>query len=126
MTELSIFLKKQMKDNEWTWREFEETTGVSKSALANIIDNPNVIPSLETLSKVSRAFNIPLWRVVEMAGYDLDLDTTDPDHTKRLSKLMEVMPQYQPVLEHLQKLDKEDIDGVLAYLEVLARRRATT
>ena len=62
MSELATYLKNQMRDNNWTWRVAEEVTGVSKSALANIIENPDVIPGLETLAKLARTFKLPLWR----------------------------------------------------------------
>jgi transcriptional regulator with XRE-family HTH domain len=124
MSELSIYLKKQIRDRDWTWRVAEETTGVSKSALANIIDNPDVTPSLETLVKLSRAFKLPLWRVVEMAGFDLELSRGDTPQAQRLASLMEAMPQYRPVVEYLMQIDSDDLEGMLVYLETLQRRRA--
>ena len=123
MSELATYLKNQMRDNNWTWRVAEEVTGVSKSALANIIENPDVIPGLETLAKLARALKLPLWRVVEMAGFDLELNHGDLSQAQRLAGLMDAMPQYRPVVDYLVQIqDSDDIEGILVYLETLQRR----
>ena len=124
MSELATYLKNQMRDNNWTWRVAEEVTGVSKSELANIIENPDVIPGLETLAKLARAFKLPLWRVVEMAGFDLELSHGDLSQAQCLVGLMDAMPQYRSVVDHLARIqDSDDIEGILVYLETLQRRR---
>jgi transcriptional regulator with XRE-family HTH domain len=124
-TDLAALLRKRMKDEGWTWREFEAFTGLSKSALANIIDNPDVTPGLETLTKLARAFKMPLWRVVEMAGFDLELSHGDLSQTQRLASLMQSMPQYRPVVDYLVGVEPDDLEGILVYLETLQRRRSS-
>ncbi|WP_083469920.1 helix-turn-helix domain-containing protein [Herpetosiphon geysericola] len=126
MSELSVFVDQQLKQRNWSLRFAEEETGISKTALSNLINDVQK-PDLETLVKVSRSFSIPLWRVVEMAGYDLGFQTTSPSIAERIASLIEAVPEFQEGLERLMKATPDDIEGMLAFLEGqrLVRERRT-
>jgi transcriptional regulator with XRE-family HTH domain len=122
-TELSAFVRRQMEQRGLGLRATERFTGVSKGSLHNLLENPDTIPELETLVKLSRAFELPLWRLIEMCGVDLGLSATPSDPVQRLAGLLESMPDMRPIANHLLSLHPEDIDGLLAYLEAQKLRR---
>ena len=123
MTPLANFLKHQMEQREWSLRDAEREIGVSRSALDNILKNEEVIPGLDTLTKIGIVFKVPLWRMVEMCGFDLGIPRKASDQSARLTALMESMPQLKPVVDHLLELHPNDIDGILDYLEAVELRR---
>jgi hypothetical protein len=96
---------------------------VSRTALRNILEKPDVVPELETLEKLSLAFGMPLWRIVEMTGFDLDLPKSDSERTRRLAALLDTNPEFRPIVDHMLRLQPGDFDGILVYLEGLQLRR---
>lgn len=122
MSDLQELLKKQQQIAGGL-RALARKVDVSHTAIKNVIENNDAIPELETLVKFARAFKLPLWRVVEMAGFDLELNQGSVSQAQRLASLMEVMPQYRPVVDYLLRLNPDDIEGMLMYLEVLERQR---
>ncbi len=115
MSELSTFIKAQMEQNKWTFRIADEQTGISKTALSNII-NETQKPEMDTLVKISHAFNLPLWRVVEMAGYDLGFGKSK-SVAERIASLIEAVPEYEEGLNRLLRASPDQIEGMLAWLE---------
>jgi transcriptional regulator with XRE-family HTH domain len=125
MSELSSFIKDEMARKNWTFRVAEEQIGISKTALSNII-NENQKPEMDTLVKISGAFNIPLWRVVEMAGYDLGF-AKNKTVAERIASLIESVPEYEEGLNRLLRASPDQIEGMLAWLEgqdLVRERRA--
>lgn len=123
LSELAAFVARQMEQRGWGLRAAERETGVSKTALKNILDNADVVPEMDTLVKLANAFGVPLWRIVEMCGFDLGLPTTPTDRAQRLAALVAAMPEYQPIVDQLLTLTPEDLEGVLLYLEAIRLRR---
>jgi len=126
MSELSVIVDQQLKQRNWSLRVAEEETGISKTALSNLINDAQK-PDLETLVKVSRSFALPLWRVVEMAGYDLGFRDSSRSIAERIASLIEAVPDFHEGLERLMKATPDDIEGMLAFLEgqrLVRERRA--
>lgn len=123
-TELARYLKDWMFRKDLSLRSAEVETGVSKTALAHILEKPDVMPGLATLQKLADAFGLPLWRVIEMMGYDLGLKPTLKNDWERITSLTTAVPWLAPIAKTLLTLDPNDLEGVLAYLEFLASRKA--
>lgn len=70
MTELADYLRRVMKEKRWTRQDAADRTGVSKTAITNIV-NKKQQPELETLASISAGFDIPLTRLIELCGYEL-------------------------------------------------------
>lgn len=122
-TDLSSLIANELRDRNWSLRDAEEEMKVSRSALGNILNGKDQTPTLETLDRLATYFKLPLWRVVEMAGVDLGLVRSVDDTVQQLSSLARRMPEIEPIVQYLLKLYPEDLRGVVAYLEVLDRRR---
>lgn len=116
MAQLADFLAHQMKIHDWSIQRLADEIGISKSGVVYIRDNPDSLPSLETLVKISQRFQLPLWRVVEMLGLSLDLpeNITPQQYAEALVKSS---PQLGVIIDQLLRLDPGALEGVLAYLE---------
>lgn len=122
MPDLADFLGQKLKES--SYRELEGVTRVSRGALENIINRDNTeLPKLETLEKIAVAYHLPLWRIVEMAGADLDLPGDADMLARQLTGLAANLPEIDPIVEHLLSLHPDDLRGVVAYLEAVRRQR---
>src|SRR5579859_5746316 len=122
MSELTEHIRGVLDRNKWSLREGAEQLGMNKGTLESIL-KPNTTPRLETLQELARALRLPLWRVVQMAGVNLDLPMSADERAARLASLAKEMPQYQKIVDHLLDLDPADTDGILMHLEGIALRR---
>lgn len=111
-----------MEVRGWSKRKLEEITGIARTSIDNILDNERAVPRLETLDTLGRVFDLPLWRMVELCGYDLGLPKTASERSRRLAAVMEAMPQFQPIVDHLLATDPSQLDGILGYLEFVRSR----
>lgn len=122
MSDLADFLAGKLKES--SYRDLEEKTKVSRGSLENIIGQQNTeFPKLETLDKIAKAYQLPLWRVIEMAGIELGLPGTPDDLARQLTSLGNRIPEIQPIVGYLLKLHPDDVRAVVAYLETLDRLR---
>ncbi len=123
ISELARFLEGEQKRR--VYRDLEAMTGVPRPTLSKIINNQlKGLPELETLAKVATAFNMPLWRVVEMAGIDAGIAQTPSAQGKRLAALVEAHPDVMSdIVDGLLDLDPSDLRGVLAYVELVLRQK---
>lgn len=70
MIELADYLQRVMKERGWTRQRAADQSGVSKTAITNII-NKKQRPELETLAGIATGFDVPLARLIELCGYEL-------------------------------------------------------
>jgi transcriptional regulator with XRE-family HTH domain len=120
-TELVQFLRKEV--DRTSLRDVEEKTKVSRGSLERLLNKPKALPSLRTLQKLARAYDLPMWRIVEMTGYDLNLPQTSTERARRLVDLADRLPQYEKVIDRLFEMDEEKADMFLLYFEIIDRRR---
>ena len=124
---LSEFLKRELAA-AGSMSSLAVKTGVAYTALQAIIDETTAAPKLETMVKFSQTFKLPLWRIVEMAGFDLGLEHSNATQAQRLASLLNQMPEFRPVVDELLEMNPDDFEGMLRHLEgllvVYQRRRA--
>jgi transcriptional regulator with XRE-family HTH domain len=121
---LAKYLKREMNRRKWSVSDLEAQTGVSRGALRNLLENDDAVPTLGTLRRLATRFEMPLLRMVELAGFDLGTPhTLPPGAIEKIIELAQAMPELREALEHLVDLPPDEIAGVLAYLEALKRRR---
>jgi transcriptional regulator with XRE-family HTH domain len=103
-------------------RDLEAKTGISHTALLRIVRGQlKSLPEIETLDKIAKAFSLPLWRILEMAGADLGLDHSLDNYTRRLGSLASKQEDYQRLLGYLIDADPVDIRAILNYFAVSRR-----
>lgn len=103
------------------YRDLEKETGVSRGSLEAIIKRETKnLPEIKTLGKISRAYQLPLWEVMRLAGVDLDLPKDATDLSQRLAALVEREPAVSRLVERLiRRFDKDPdhVKGILIGLE---------
>jgi transcriptional regulator with XRE-family HTH domain len=123
---LAELLTREMEKRNWSLRDAEAHTGVSRNALDNILKKAGVIPTVETLHRLGVAFGLPLWRMTELAGFASGVvpnEHTPNGRIARVVALSRAMPQLSELLDRVLELPPGEMEGVLAYLEALERRR---
>lgn len=117
---------KQIQKEGVSLRDLEERSEIdgvplaSKSAIREVIKNPERKPRITTLLGIAMALQLPLWQVINMAGYDLGLPVTDDPLLKDLQALAQREPESKQLLDLLLAADPKDRQAVLNYLRVQA------
>ncbi len=100
-----------------TYRDLESRTGVSRGALEHIVKRRNRdYPTLETLDRLARYWNLPLADVIEMAGVNLR-QRQDRTLEQRLDALIARDPGLAPLRAGLLGMRDADLAATIAYLE---------
>lgn len=119
LSELSDELERYKREHNISWRELEELADVSKTALHDLIHpDPKRRPRISTFIGVAKALELPLWKVIQMAGYDPGLSDTTEDQARQLVSLAEHQADVQQLLDLLLKADSKDRRAVLNFLSV--------
>ncbi len=121
---LQEFLTRELSRRKWSVVDLEAKSGVSRGAIRNMLNNDEAIPTLETLDRLGDVFGMPLWRMVELAGFQSGMPSVQPQATiERVVVLARSMPELEEILDQVLELPPSEMAGVLAYLEALKRRR---
>lgn len=124
MSDLADFLAKRRKQS--SYRKLQDFTGVSRSALEDIIKRTGGLPEIATLQKLAAAYKKPLWEIAQMAGIDLELPKTPTERVQRLEVLVSQVPRFERTVLRLKKLydtDPDYVDGMLIFLEATIDQR---
>lgn len=73
MAELAGYLEREMKQQGWSLRRAATEWGVDKSTLSLIMNKPERRPDPDTLQALARGLGVPFVRLLELAGYPIDL-----------------------------------------------------
>ncbi len=100
-------------------RDLAAITGITHTTIQRMARGPlKNTPEIETLQRLARAFNFPLWRIMEMAGVDLEL----PDHydtdMQRVLSLAKRQPAFGDIVSKLATVSPKDLDAVRQFLAV--------
>lgn len=118
MSELGRHIKQYRQQKGLTLRDLEERTGISKSTLADLEKGKKRVPELDTLVAISAEIGIPLWQIIEMAGYNLELPPTTAAIVQRLASFGEKDQTTRELLDLLTKVKPEDRQRVLHFLVI--------
>jgi transcriptional regulator with XRE-family HTH domain len=121
-------LAKRLADlaDESSFRQLEAKSGVSRKSIENIVYGTIIgHPELTTLSKFAELLEVPVWRVQEMIGMDVELPSRD-DAVKQLSQMVTNRPELAPILPYLAELTPDEIRAARAFLESLRAMRPKT
>lgn len=115
MTALRDFLAREQ--DRLTYRGLAEHTKISRGALEAIINGKTKeLPRLETLIRIAKAYNKPLWEVQRMAGVDLDLPKSADEVAARLGQLIVQVPGLATLVDRLIARWDTDPDFVKGFL----------
>lgn len=117
MTELAAYLQEEMERRNLKEQAFADEIGVSRTQLRNTLDGGE--PKLSTFWKYAEKLDIPLWRIIQMAGFELGLPNAPTDQAIRLASLAQQDSRIARALPILLALRAEDLTAALDQLEGL-------
>lgn len=120
---LGDYIEQERTARNWTYRELEDRTGVSRNALYEMQIGRTKTPKLETLYRISKGLGVPLNRLLTIAGYPVDPLPDNAALAKHLAELSDALPWIAQIIEDLAKLTPDQKEGVVAYLEAIRRQR---
>ena len=119
---LREWIEREMKAKGWSRRTLASEAEISRGTLDNVFSKPDAMPDLDTLAALAKVFDAPLWRVVEMAGFESGVAPTAG--ADRIAQVLASTPELQEIAGLLEQVPAADRTGVLLYLQVLHARRA--
>jgi transcriptional regulator with XRE-family HTH domain len=115
------WLKAQVEARGWTIQDLANRAGVSHSTASAAI-NKGIVPDVGTLSRYATALRLPLRRVIEAAGYQVE-DLAIADEVKRIQDLLSSHPDAWEYIAQLVRLTPEDRAAALAVVTTLGDLR---
>ncbi len=104
-----------------SYRDLEAQTGVSHTAIQRIAKGALLgYPDIDTLEKLAQAFSVPLWRLLEIAGVDLNLPSKAETLVTCVASLIQRSRLHQQLYERIVDAEEADLVTALHYLELCA------
>lgn len=116
---LKDLIEQERRRRGWTYRDLQDKTGVSRSALFDMERGKTRTPHLETLGRIAVAFEMELADVLLIVGFPVNPIKSNEDRAQRLAALAEVLPRVEQVVDDLLRLDPSQQEGVIAYIEAV-------
>lgn len=123
MSGLAQLIKERSADLALSQGQLAERMGVSQAAISKIVNNPTVEPGMSTLAGFAVALEVPLRRVLEACGYELDrVGPVDIDD--RILAITRAVPEMRDLFfQFATELTPDDREALLAHMESIQRRR---
>jgi transcriptional regulator with XRE-family HTH domain len=118
---LREWIEREMRAKGMTRRGLAAEADISRGTLDNIFTKPDVLPEIETLAKLANVFATPLWRVVEITGFDSGFKPAK--NADRIAQVLMADPELEEIAKMLGDVPAGDRSGVLLYLQLLHARR---
>ncbi len=116
-TTLSEFV--QEKIDESSLRVVEAKTGVARETLRQIAKKLGKgPPDIDTLEKLSAAYKVPMWRMIELAGKDLQLPN---DVDAEIARITADVPELRSSLHDMLRLPPDRRRACVAYFAAMVR-----
>lgn len=123
MSALANFLRERLDERGWEQKDLVTQSGLKKATISRLLNGQVDDPELPTFVALSEALEVPLWRLLEQAGYKIDRPTDPADSDRQLARQIEASPELRPIVQWLFDLDFDDRAAVMSFVEVLRRRR---
>lgn len=116
MSELTDYIESLLASG-WSYRDFERKSSgaLKRGAIESLLAGKKT--RMETFALLAETLELPLWRIVQMAGYNLQLGKSIDEKSKRLVEMAKIHPGIELILDRLLQLDPQNIAAVLALLE---------
>ena len=119
---LAQLLKRELQTT--SVRALHVKTGLSPSLLKRLVkDGAHEAPELTTLQQLAKAFRLPLWCVLKMAGIELDQPCTQSAFAYYVAELTEDHPLHRQLYERLVDADDDELSELLDYVKTRAARQ---
>jgi transcriptional regulator with XRE-family HTH domain len=117
MQSLADFLAEQLKFT--SSRELAALTGVTHTTIQRMARAPlQNTPSIDTLQRLAKAFNLPMWHILEMAGVNLELPATFETDLQKVMSLAEKQASLGDIVRQLAATNPKDLAAIRQFLAV--------
>lgn len=113
--DLGAYLESEREKLKLSMRKFAKVLTISNGEYTKIVNRTHT-PRLETLDKIAQKLHLSLPRVLELAGYDLQLNANTPT-SDRLAALIQREPRLKTIAPLIAQLGLADQAAVLSKLE---------
>jgi transcriptional regulator with XRE-family HTH domain len=122
MSALANFVKKRMGEVGVTQKELTDIHKIPKGTVSRFLNGQVKDHELPTFVVFSEVLQVPLWRLLEAAGYEIERPTDPAESDRRLARQIEATPELRPIVQWLFDLDMDDRVAVEAFVEAWKRR----
>lgn len=112
-------LKLLRKQNKVTQEVLAEKVGVERSSIGKY-ETSNVVPSTEVLIKIAEYFGVS---TDYLLGRDETTQHVNDDETLDILNELHKRPEMKALFQVTRKATKEDVEGAVAFVEVLKKKR---
>jgi transcriptional regulator with XRE-family HTH domain len=123
MSALANFILKEMQQRGWDQKDLSAKSRIPKATISRLLNGQVSDPELPTFVALSTALEVPLWKLLEQAGYEVERPTDPVESDRQLARQIEATPEIRPIVQWLFDLDMDDRAAVMAFVEALKRRR---
>lgn len=123
MIGLYTLIESELKKRDWKASDLAANSELSEATISRIKNNPSYEPDLGTLAAVAIGLDIPLRRVVEACGYNVDAGAANADDTERAAAIIRAVPDLRIYVETLASLRPDDRLVILSVAEKMAAER---
>lgn len=118
---LGEWLEHERQAQGWTKVDMANHIKIGRTTYDNLVAGGE--PEFGTIARIARAFNLPAWRVLQIAGMDLGLPQEPIDQAGRLAQALTQFPQLRHLGHLILDLPPDDLEAAVRYLEYLAKRK---
>ncbi len=119
---LAPLINDEIKQRGWSLRTLAKAAGVTQSAISDIINIPERIPRLDTLSGLAHALGLPLSQLVEACGFTVG-QPVHGDWRDRAEAIIASVPELRAFFDPVVDLTPEERAAALGYIEGLRQQR---
>lgn len=123
MIGLYTLIEAELGKRGWKAADLAANSELSEATISRIKNNPDYKPDLGTLAAVAIALDIPLRRVVEACGYNVEAGAANASDEVRAAALIRAVPDLRVYVEMLANLKPDDRLVILAVAEKMAAQR---
>jgi transcriptional regulator with XRE-family HTH domain len=117
------YLQSEIDQRGWSATDLARKSGITKSNISKLFQNPSRIPQLTTLGKLARALDVPLPRLIALCGFEMEPDEGAPD-AGQVAILFETMPELRQAVGSWSQLSEEYRRALVAYADGLRRQQS--
>jgi transcriptional regulator with XRE-family HTH domain len=125
-SDLGPYLTRVLRQRGWSYTDLAIKGDIYKSTISRIVNDPDFMPDLITIVRLSNALEVSPVRLMELAGFTILTSRTSQGQQDLLVATLREVPLLAPLLPDLALLPPDQQAAAIAYLEwLIDRHRAT-
>jgi transcriptional regulator with XRE-family HTH domain len=117
---LRTYLRQKLKERGWTQADLAAYSGINKMNITRLMGSGKErtqVPDLATLDAYARALEVPLYRLIEEAGYEVHCPRDNPEAI--LARQIIDRPLLREICNEMIMLDEKDHQQIRSFIRGL-------